>query len=193
MALCVTFHKASNGMPHDRPHLLPRIVSAALKRLVRGVTIVLGLRRLEDIRLDHDAAPLEVDRHTVVVNINRTWYPEIDDAMLWQISRKWWTSGGKSCRPDKRRPRPTLLLAVGRNIVRGAWLLDPGQLGREHSPTWDELGPIWQRIFYNNDPSKFAPFNGWVFDATPMNAAAAARYIGRSFKFQPQGTVRYLP
>jgi hypothetical protein len=166
---------------------------ASLKNLVRGAEVASGLRRLNDLRVEHAARPLEVDRDTVIVSINQTWNAKADDAALWEMSRRWWQS-----RPDQPSGRPffrsSLLLSVADNLVRGAWALDPNQLGRQEKPTWEQIGERRQRIFYFDNPACFEknPLKGWCFDGTPLPAGAAARYIGQSFKFQPNGTVRYL-
>ena len=166
---------------------------ASLKNLVRGAEVASGLRRLNDLRVEHAAVPLEIDRDTVVVSINKTWNAKADDAALWEMSRRWWQS-----RPDQAsgRPffRPSLLLSVADKLVRGAWALDPNQLGRQEKPTWEQIGERRQRVLYFDNQADFEKNRliGWCFDGTALPAEAAARYIGRSFKFQPQGTVRYL-
>ncbi len=161
---------------------------ASLKTLVRGKGTEFGLRSLEALRLEFNAKPLEIDRPTIIVGINNTWFEDIKPHDLWKMSRSWWR-----CKPEERKPRPLLLLAVAQQIVRGAWTLDPSSLGRWDRPDWDALPAAKKRFFYKDDRAKFEAnrFEGWRFDGKP--AADADRYLGATFKFAPRSAFQYLP
>jgi hypothetical protein len=125
-----------------------------LTNLVRGADVENGIRSLDSLIAEHEAAPLETERPAVLVNIGRTWFEDMTRDELWDASRKWWL-----CRPEDRRIMPTLLLAEAQHIIRGAWTVSVPP--RRQRVTWADLDE--RRRAFVGPEREFQPFDACCF------------------------------
>lgn len=103
-----------------------RVLGHPLTNLVRGAFVARGIRRLDEVVRELNAKPVQISEAAAIVKIEKLWDPNLDDAQLWEAARKWWT-----IKPWKSRPQthPTLLVAVARGLVRGAWAVSGSEPG----------------------------------------------------------------
>lgn len=156
-----------------------------LTNLVRGIDVENGIRSLDSLIAEHEAAPLVTQRPAILVNIGRTWFEGISAEELWDAGRKWW-----QCRPEDRPRRPVLLLAEAQNIVRGAWTVDVPP--RRQRVTWEDLDERRRALL--GDKETFVPFEACCFDGAPdaewndlvgrhTRAPAVPRSYGAAFRY----------
>lgn len=167
-----------------------------LTNLVRGAGVSRGLRSLESLQAELEAAPLILPdgEKAMIVNISRTWTDGMSDDEVWEASRCWWVA-----KPEAQRPLPTLLLGVADGIIRGAWKLPWERFGsslvERRVLSWDDLDPARQAIY--GDPASFKTEARCRFVAGDVDAETKTyvgkqdRLLGRSygsaFRYWPPG------
>lgn len=154
-----------------------------LTNLVRGAGVQRGLRTLDSLCAELSAKPLRITASALVVNIGRVWFDGMTDEEVWEAANRWWTAS-----PDRRSPRPSMLLAEAGGIVRGGWALrwDCGvdAVLQRKRVTWDDLDARRRAIY--GDPKAFKPKIRCRFlNRDPLPAGCenvvGSRVEGRSF------------
>ncbi len=167
-----------------------RWFSPTLANAVRGHGSDYGIRTLRSYLEDWQATPMQLSRPSVIVNIRRLWRAGMTEDELWEAGRKWWP-----LRPDRRRPRPELLIAIADNIVRGAWPIDLDRSGLSTPSDQDPDAEVRLRTFGHHADKELWRF-ARLTDPDPELVSECQQQVGHTIEGLPRSFgigARYWP
>ncbi len=108
---------------------------APLTNIVKGHGTGNGLILASDLAAEYDPpdAPA-LERHTILVSLNRAWHSGIPDDELRDVTRKWWTANGW------RRNKCELIMGVKNRVVRSVYEIATDDTGVRQWETGKQEG-----------------------------------------------------